>query len=103
MERVGQDHQPRVGVQVDEAGGHDESGRVDRPPGVGLLGVGAQQAEPIADDRDRARGAAGAPVPSTIVPPWIRMSTGVKAGLHAERPARGDVRPASEHDVPGRR
>ena len=75
MARLGEDHQAAVAVQVDEAGRDDPVRGVDPAPDVlGEWRVRGEQPHPVALDEDRA-GPAGAPVPSTIVPPVITRST----------------------------
>ena len=57
--RLGEDHQPRVGVEIDETRRYDFAGRVDRAGGFGGgLGGGGlavqEHPQPIALDDDRA-------------------------------------------------
>ena len=60
--RLGQDHQPRVAVQIDEPGRHDLPARIDRPAGALRVELrlpfraGRRDPEPpLLGDRDRAR------------------------------------------------
>src|SRR5262245_63233462 len=52
--RIGEDHQPRVRVKVDEPGRDDLAGRVDRPP-CGLLFRSFAETQLPVPDLDRAR------------------------------------------------
>ena len=55
MAGLGEDDQPRVAVQVDEAGTDHQAGGVDAPPRGGLVGRATQHLDPIAPDADRRR------------------------------------------------
>ncbi len=54
--RLGEDHQRRMRMQVDEPGRHDEPGRIDRASRPGVLSVSAaQEDQPVGLDRHGAR------------------------------------------------
>jgi hypothetical protein len=56
VERLGEEHEPRVGVEVDEPRGDDHAGRVDRAPGwFRDIAVRTQDAQPTLANLDRAR------------------------------------------------
>ena len=60
VQRVGEDHQAGVAVEVDEPGADDEPCRVDAAVGRDvLLGLAEDEAEPPVPDADRGREAVG--------------------------------------------
>ena len=67
-----------VGVRVDEARGHHVAGGVDRALG-GAREAGTDGGDPIALDGDVGP-PRGAPLPSTTVPPRIRIDQAMATG-----------------------